>query len=93
MITLNNTEKLLFLNNRFKCIKLYIDDYAHYCKINNKICDYEFCPILKSCFNIEEFIEIIEKKMKYKETKETKETLKINKGEYDERLTDLGRCT
>lgn len=49
-----------------KCIKMYMDDFAPYCKINNKMCDHEFCPILKNCSDFEEFIDIIEKKRKYR---------------------------
>lgn len=67
MNKLTTTEKLLFESRKKDCIKLTIDDHCLYCTINDKTCDYEFCPILKSCYDMEEFIDVLEKKRKYVE--------------------------
>lgn len=66
MNTLNNTEKLLFLNKQNQCLLMRLDDFIPYCQATNAMCDYEFCPILKKCASFEEFFDIIEIQEKYR---------------------------
>ena len=56
----NTTDILIFMNKKHICENIMFDDYASYCKLNNRMCDYDHCSILKRCNTIDDFINILD---------------------------------
>lgn len=61
MNQLNNTEMLLFLNKRPVCKHVVDNEFAFDCRKINRNCNFDNCPILEKCTDIEQFIEEIER--------------------------------
>lgn len=61
MVIQKHKEMVIFLNYKQDCLHKYEDDWVYYCNINEAICDMDFCPLLKKAYDIDDFVDVIER--------------------------------